>query len=249
MCIKEGTLQAYLDGELGPSDRESLAAHISACGRCRIRADAAAARHARVGTLLRSDASDLDRESTMAALARFREVAAATRHDNEVGVEPSWALRFVAVLAVATALVVIAVGLLVSGRQTPPQPAGRVPITAQTVTRQVPPASPERPAPVARVAPVADAHSRAAIAKVHRQPAALRRADSSPYFLLTSDTTLPEVGMIVRITLPLSMVATEPLMLPADAANSLVEADVLVGQDGRARAIRFVNHAMTPGGK
>lgn len=38
MCIKQGTLQAYLDGELAAWDADRVAAHLAECPRCRAKA-------------------------------------------------------------------------------------------------------------------------------------------------------------------------------------------------------------------
>ena len=50
-----------------------------------------------------------------------------------------------------------------------------------------------------------------------------------------------ESGNIVRIEVPVAELPAYGLKIPAAAARSNVEADVLVGQDGQARAIRLVS--------
>jgi hypothetical protein len=50
-----------------------------------------------------------------------------------------------------------------------------------------------------------------------------------------------ESGSIVRVELPMGILPAYGIdVVPEDAAR-VVEADVLVGQDGQPRAIRFVN--------
>jgi hypothetical protein len=47
-------------------------------------------------------------------------------------------------------------------------------------------------------------------------------------------------GQLVRVELPRSAMASFGLPVNLDRANERVKADVLVGSDGQARAIRFV---------
>jgi hypothetical protein len=49
-----------------------------------------------------------------------------------------------------------------------------------------------------------------------------------------------ESGEIVRMELPLTSLPTYGIEILPDAQGSPVEADLLVGQDGEARAIRLV---------
>lgn len=51
---------------------------------------------------------------------------------------------------------------------------------------------------------------------------------------------LQDGGQLVRVELPRSAMATFGLPMNMDRANERIKADVLVGTDGRARAIRFV---------
>jgi hypothetical protein len=52
--------------------------------------------------------------------------------------------------------------------------------------------------------------------------------------------TQAEEGHLVRVELPRSALASFGLPVNAEAPNGRVKADVLLGQDGVARAIRFV---------
>jgi hypothetical protein len=52
--------------------------------------------------------------------------------------------------------------------------------------------------------------------------------------------TQAEEGHLVRVELPRSALASFGLPVNAEAAGDRVKADVLMGQDGIARAIRFV---------
>ena len=52
--------------------------------------------------------------------------------------------------------------------------------------------------------------------------------------------TQAEEGHLVRVELPRSALASFGLPVNAEATGDRVKADVLMGQDGIARAIRFV---------
>jgi hypothetical protein len=57
-----------------------------------------------------------------------------------------------------------------------------------------------------------------------------------------------ESGRIVRVDLPVSSLPAYGMELVPDAAHTEVQADVLVGQDGQARAIRLVTTSSARGG-
>jgi hypothetical protein len=250
MCIRKGTLQAYLDGELEPEQHETVVAHLDACEQCRARAAVAAGRHARVAIFMADRASDTNHDSTMVALARFRERRGSTRPGGVHARERALAPRFAPVRVAAGVLAVVAIGFLLAGHLTRQLPAnGRLAATRNVAPPMVA-KSAEDAAPVALISTGAD---RTTAPGASRRPHPVRRrAESNPYFLLTPDVGPPEMGMVVRVRMPLSMLTTAAGTVPADAAEPEVEADVLVGQDGRARAVRFVNQTLTrltPGGK
>jgi hypothetical protein len=73
----------------------------------------------------------------------------------------------------------------------------------------------------------------------HRQPAALREIATEFFPLL--DVQPPfERGELVRMTVPASAMRDVGLPVSQDHLADMVQADVLVGQEGLARAIRFV---------
>ena len=72
----------------------------------------------------------------------------------------------------------------------------------------------------------------------------------STWKLITADRTaltegsaldLQDGGQLVRVELPRSALARFGLPMNMDRADERIKADVLVGADGLARAIRFVN--------
>ena len=56
-----------------------------------------------------------------------------------------------------------------------------------------------------------------------------------------------ESGQIIRMEIPLASLPTYGIEILPDAQGTPVAADLLVGQDGQARAIRLVNEQETGG--
>ena len=56
----------------------------------------------------------------------------------------------------------------------------------------------------------------------------------------TADASAPESGHLVRVTIPRSALVAMGLPMNAERAGELVRADVFFGDDGLARAIRFI---------
>lgn len=52
--------------------------------------------------------------------------------------------------------------------------------------------------------------------------------------------TAQESGQVVRVRMPRATLASFGLPVNAERANELIKADILIGDDGLARAIRFV---------
>jgi hypothetical protein len=70
-----------------------------------------------------------------------------------------------------------------------------------------------------------------------------RLAAATGFVELPGAVGLPdfESGQIIRVEIPLASLPTYGLEIVPDARDAPVEADVLVGQDGQARAIRLVS--------
>ena len=75
------------------------------------------------------------------------------------------------------------------------------------------------------------------------KPAAARPVRAVEFVVLPDALGLPafESGTIVRVEVPVAELPAYGLKIPPDVSRSNVEADVLVGQDGQARAIRLVS--------
>jgi hypothetical protein len=71
---------------------------------------------------------------------------------------------------------------------------------------------------------------------------ALNNESVTDYIPLTylADATAVESGMVLRVELPPSALITMGLPAPVERTDSPVKADLIVGDDGVARAVRFV---------
>jgi anti-sigma factor RsiW len=146
-----------------------------------------------------------------------------------------WWIPVAAGLALAAASVAWWLGGPGSRRLEPAAPAP-LPVQASTAT----PTPSIEPAPD----PQTTAHDlgREVLAprpSAHRQARVLRPAG---FMVIPSAVGLPdfESGEIVRTRIPVSSLPVYGVEIVPDAAGTPVEADLLVGQDGRARAIRLV---------
>ena len=248
MCLKEQTAQAYVDGELASDRRDEVVRHLASCEECRGRISALVARRARVDALLSELRDDSRAQSAGAALAQFQARVAAERAG--IGAAGARGLRMTTALEVAAAaavLVLVAVAItLMATRTRPVTSHDQARGTVRPTTPAAQPAGPSLAEGGGLRAAVVPARP-----SISRRPRASRRVvATSPYYLLTQDVAPSEVGVVVRVRMRLS--ALTPRLMAESRANAgpEVEADVLVGEDGRARAIRFVNQTpQTTGGK
>jgi hypothetical protein len=71
----------------------------------------------------------------------------------------------------------------------------------------------------------------------------VRREIVTDFFPLVDYAPPFERGELVRVSLPASAMRTVGLPVREDRLGDRVQADVLVGQEGLARAIRFVSYS------
>lgn len=157
-----------------------------------------------------------------------------------------WSWKFAAAVA-ALLLVVLLAGALWRNFSREPKP---------TVQRAPAP-------PIVPASPPVTVNDNTVIAKAPKQrPAPVRRApprrnvrsslappgeEATPFYSLVEEgTAIPlESGRIVRVELPASTFIPFGLPLTAEAMTQSVQADLLLGQDGLARAIRFVPNSQS----
>lgn len=138
--------------------------------------------------------------------------------------------RWAAILATAAALAIAA--LWWTNRA--PQPA----VSAVSPVSRAPEETQLNPVPVAQ-AKVARAPR-----KVARKVAAARQPEShevvTDFFPLMNPAPSFGRGQMLRVQLPAAAMQTVGLPVPEEHLGDLVQADVLVGEEGMPRAIRFV---------
>jgi hypothetical protein len=152
---------------------------------------------------------------------------------------PRWVLTAVGVL------LLVATGLLMLL----PKKTNQVRDLESTISTPVPKIEkPERSAPelVASEKPQPELNSsvEARKPKMRRNTIAQNPIDEivTDFFPLTfaADSISPEGGHLVRVTIPRSVLVAMGLPMNVDRAAEHVRADVFIGDDGLARAIRFI---------
>ncbi|HXI88837.1 MAG TPA: hypothetical protein VNO24_02370 [Blastocatellia bacterium] len=153
---------------------------------------------------------------------------------------PQW------ILTAAAVLLLVAVALLL---WLPKQPRESSEIAQPVIPQTVP----SRPLDLgSRVLPASPQKVLVAVPLVSKQQRRIYRRDQpsdnhadeiATDFLpltFTADSTAPESGHLVRVTIPRSALLAMGLPMNAERAGELVRADVFIGDDGLARAIRFI---------
>lgn len=138
----------------------------------------------------------------------------------------------------ATAAMAVLVAFGVASR--PPvqvvqvQPAAVQPAAVQPTTVQRPPESVVIPPPVRQ--------EKRRASRPHRKPALLAQEVATEYLPMPDAPrfTAEDRGQLVRIRLPRESMRSFGLPVNQDRIVQTVKADVLIGEDGIARAIRFV---------
>jgi len=208
-CLDEGTLRAYLDRELPEAPTEGTASHLDACAACRGRLERLRATAESVHAWLDALAPDELPEPGQSVA----HIAART-----AGVRWRWAaVALVGALAASIALFFAAT-----------RPAATV---AAKKAAHAPP--PQEQVAEARAPLTVAPHRTPAVRKRIRAPGAKPRPALDD-FVPFADAGPMQIGMVVRVMLPVSDV-TSMAGPPREIA-----ADLIIGEDGRPRAIRFV---------
>jgi hypothetical protein len=206
--------------------REQALQHAEDCAYCRGRLAAARLLSLELGALAKED-EDLHASAQVEAnlLAALRE---RTRHCSR----GSWSLGW----AAAAATVAIAVWLVAEHPWRSSGSSARPKIQAV-----VPAGSLHSASPAPAIKGQNDIAEALAPGKSSR-PAPRRVAtDTASDFIALSPSSYPlGDGMVVRVELPRSAPALVGLPIPGGDISGTVTADVVLGQDGMARAIRFV---------
>jgi hypothetical protein len=131
---------------------------------------------------------------------------------------------------VALATLAVAAGITLFFLRTQQQPQQVAPIPAREQPIAVAAAPAAMPAPVPKATP-------------HARPVIRRPREVVTQFFPLLDVPPPfERGELLRVTVPASTMRTVGLPVNEERLGDRVYADVLVGQEGLARAIRFVSY-------
>ncbi len=220
------------DAALGRGDLDEARAHVDGCVSCAARLEAEKALSAGLGALsgeLRS--SEAPPRVEEALLKAFRNAASrptAPARVVRLARPQAWVFAALAAAAVIAAF-------LVDWRQPPVAPP------EATAARG--PLAPAAEAPAAVAAPPAASRARRPAPAVTAARAATRTEVATDFFPLRYGRLLEpgESAQLVRIELPRTEMARFGLAPPYDTAAATVRADVLMGEDGIARAVRFVD--------
>ena len=149
-----------------------------------------------------------------------------------------WTLSAAAVLLLVAALLFwrpgqsVESGKLGSSQQTPSAPQ-------QDLQPSAPSSKPE---PDGRLAGFVPAPNRSPVVSRPRRTRSRSTEVATEFFPLTfiADSAALETGHVVRVRIPRSALVTFGVPMNVDRAGELVKADVVIGDDGLARAIRFI---------
>lgn len=227
-CCSEENLQAYLDRELSPDVCDEVAAHLAVCTVCAALADEAEQTMMMIGSAWANELPDV------IPTARLRARVHAALAEQAA---PRFAWLWNWKLAAVAAAILLAISLFFLQQPKPslPQEAHTVaPVPVSTPDKQI--TSP----PIDRVVAQQQPRKR----PLRRTPA--RKAEDrevvTPFFPLREgeDIAALESVRLVRVELPGSALCEVGLPIDQENAPASVKADVLLGDDGLARAIRFV---------
>jgi hypothetical protein len=226
--FERGVVEMARGGLMEPTAQREAIAHAKTCARCARRLANEQKLSAVVAAVVMEDSQRVAPAAVEQLLmAEFRK-----QHERSKRQGAWWARA--ALLAAAAALIVAAA---VSLRRGPDQQTVQMKPPERHVT---PPASPVI-APVVRE--VAKAHIRTlrkASRKSTNEPAVAEREVMTEFIPIVYDPEPIERGQIVRIRLPLAALASFGLPVNEEHAEEAIRADVVLGEDGLARAVRFV---------
>ncbi len=237
--LRDAIVEQARGGTTGPGTAAAIESHLDHCASCA----ALMTRERQLSEGLRALAASTAAEVPSDALGRRLLDVFAERHSIPRPPGMRAAARWMRVAA-AVALVAAAAALWWGARSEPAADNRRQP--------QVAAAGKPDPvqAPDVAVPPVDGARQTSPAASAGRRPRGARQQHvraaavvrATGFVSIPGSDGLPdfESGEIVRVEIPLTSLPTYGIEILPDARGTPVAADLLVGQDGRARAIRLV---------
>jgi hypothetical protein len=237
------------EGLMDAGQREGALAHTTSCESCRSRLGDERA----LTDGLRSVAKDANQEAPprveAALLAAFRKQQPA----HPASAPPRFAKRqwlYVAAAAAAVVVIVAMLALVASRTQKSQQPVEQkagtvVPRAPEESAPAHPPANPEPKVATVdteRQSKRANRPRRASRTAEHLNEPTATAEIATDFIPLMNRETLAEMdgGQVMRVELPRSALMSFGLPMDMERATERIKADVVVGNDGLARAIRFV---------
>jgi hypothetical protein len=214
------------DTSLPPGARDQALQHAEDCAYCRARLAAARLLSLELSALAKGD------ENLHAPARVEASLVAAFQERNHRQSRVWWSVSWVG----AAAAVAIAAWLLVEHPWRSSEPP------AQPKVEAVASAAPHRSTSPAATVRRQNETTEARVRDESTHPLRQRvPANGASEFIALSSTSYPVGdGMVVRVELPRSAPALVGLPIPGGDVSGTVTADVVLGQDGMARAIRFV---------
>ncbi len=207
-CLSDGSMQAFLDGELTVREANAASAHLAECDACALKMSAMKTRAHTVDMML-----GVLGEETVETAARIPMMYAVNRRRY----------GFAASMTTVAALLLIVMLRMVNTPAPPPQqPSEKKQEVAGPVNADV-----QKPQAVP-----GQAASSIPRPQVKKNPVP---TDDGGFIALNADDPI-QIGKIVKMSLPASLFSPNDSM----PSNERVMAEVLVGEDGRARAIRLL---------
>lgn len=239
-CLTEGLLLRALDEELPQRQAWRVKLHLESCESCQARLEEFRLVSSRVAEL---------HQLAVPSDAAGRFAAQLTKEESREQLIPSrrrWFARPLPLRQQLAWCVAFTVMVLVGLRISTTHPSAAVRQIALTRTPAVvPPPTREF---VNEVQAPRVRHSRRSVKKsvpqeyVSSQAPAVVREVATPFFDLPfSDSALPlDQATMIRVELPRSALELAGLPVEEDRRNQRIQADLVLGADGLARAIRFV---------
>jgi hypothetical protein len=238
--LREAIVELSRGGSAGPGTLAAVESHLEHCAACA----ALRTREQQLSAGLRALAAASSAQGAPDALERRMVEMFAAQQQPSVrafAVHRAFAPRWLATAAAGVVVAGVAAlwwwdsrsEVAVAGPTvTVHAPAPPEPVVPNRATGSVPPSLSPSPSPVANA--------------VSRQPSRPKPAAASPvraeFVALPGAVGLPpfESGEIVRLSIPVTSLPTYGIEILPDVKASPVRADLLIGQDGQARAIRLV---------
>ncbi len=235
-CLKDENLQAYLDGELTPEAGEAVSGHLAECSHC---AAAAQGMEQAFAVLSNTFAAELpDAAPTTRLRARIESALAEKAASKFAWTQLFWRFGWVAVAVVVVGI--LSWTLLGTHSIKQPQQAHNEKPKLSVTPDLLPslPPTPEHQPELAQQHPRTRHRVRHSVigdaseeAEVVTQFFALREGE---------DLAAVENMQVVRVELPRTALGEVGLPVPLETAGTTIKADVALGDDGLARAIRFI---------